>query len=101
MMYDNFKPDWTNSKRLWPKFVYSVGLLGLEIAAFATRHFVNGAVKSVSLGERIGQWLDEIGHGEPFEPHQTIALILVLSIAVIGMATGLFHLTATILDTGE
>ena len=95
MMYDNYKPAWPNSKRLWPKFVYSVGLLGLEIAAFATRNFVNGAVKSVSLGERIGQWLDELGHGEPFTPLQTVGLVLVLSIVLIACTAIGVHVVAT------
>ena len=95
MNSQNYGHGWRGSKHLWPKLAYSVGLLGLEIAAFATRHFVNGAVKSVSLGERIGQWLDEIGHGEPFTPLQTVGLVLVLSIVLIACTAIGVHVVAT------
>jgi hypothetical protein len=80
---------------LWPKFAYSVGLLALEVAAFATRRLVNASIRSVSIGERIGQWLDEIGHGEPYSPLQTVGLVLVLSIVLIALAAIGVHVVAT------
>ena len=82
---------------MWPKLAYSVGLLALEVAAFATRRFVNASIASVSFGERIGQWLDEIGHGEPFSPLQTVGLVLVLSIVLIALAAIGVHVVATTL----
>jgi hypothetical protein len=80
---------------MWPRLAYSVGLLALEVAAFMTRHLVNASIKSVSLGERIGQWLDEIGHGEPYSPLQTVGLVLVLSIVLIALAAIGVHVVAT------
>lgn len=84
-----------HSKHWWPKLGYSVGLLGLEIASFATRRFVNASIASVSIGERIGQWLDEIGHGEPYSPLQTVGLVLVLSIVLISCTAIGVHVVAT------
>jgi hypothetical protein len=62
-----------------------------------TRRFVNASIRSVSLGERIGQWLDEIGHGEPYSPLQTVGLVLVLSIVLIAAGAIGWHVVATTL----
>ena len=96
-MYETSKRGFKNSRSLWPKLGYSIGLLGLEIAAFATRRFVDASIASVSIGERIGQKLDEIGHGEPYSPLQTVGLVLVLSIVLIALAAIGVHVVATTL----
>jgi hypothetical protein len=96
-MFETSKRGFKNSKSLWPRLGYSVGLLGLEVSAFMTRRFVNASIRSVSLGERIGQWLDEIGHGEPYSPLQTVGLVLVLSIVLIAAGAIGWHVVATTL----